>query len=285
MLRSAVSTQRRRRRAVYISVLAVLFALSLSACAGDSDSSADGDKAQDALNFSAASAAAAGVYGVSDEQPGEEDEGTDEEAPPSEGEDEYASFGAVQDATGAISMEVPTEWSDVLNSVPAESSFQAGLAASPDFNAFNTGWDFPGVNLRVSKSLGAHVASAELPELALSEVHAAVSPRDLLKRDCDPAVETIAIKGTQDDFFNVTLSDLVEIGTVDLYANCGGNGALFVDIAGFSKDRTSVIYMQLQVVREADIGAARRLLETLQIDFTKVPVPGSEQEEPELVVP
>jgi hypothetical protein len=284
VLRTAVSTQRRRRRAVSISVLAVLFALSLSACSA-SESDGDGDKAQEALNFSAASAADAGVYGLSDAEPGTEDEGTEEETPPSEGEDEYASFGTVSDATGAISMEVPTEWSDVLNSVPAEGAFQAGLAASPDFNAFNTGWEIPGVNLRVSKSLGEHVASSELPEIALGEVHAAVSPRDLLKRDCDPAVNTVPIGGTGDNVFTATLGDLVEFGVADIYSNCGGNGAAFADLAALSTDRTSVLYMQIQLVRQADLGATSRLLSTLQIDYTKVPIPGAEQEEPELVVP
>ena len=183
-------------------------------------------------------------------------------------------------------MEVPTEWSDTFNTVAAESPFQTGLAASPDIEGYANTWDFPGVFLGVSKSLGQQVATAELPEVKLSEVFAALSPRDALKKDCDPTVSSLPIKTGEQNVFAANLSDLLEFGSVDLYSNCGGNGAAFLDFAGLSKDKTSVLYMQVGLVCEADIGATLKMIETLAVDFTKVPEPATEQEEdPELIVP
>jgi hypothetical protein len=44
--------------------------------------------------------------------------------------------------------------------------------------------------------------------------------------------------------------------------------------------------MAIGLVRSADIGATERMVQTLAVDFTKVPEPATEQEEdPELIVP
>lgn len=276
MLRSAVATRGRRLRVLCISVLAVLFVFSLSACASDGGEEASGDKTPEALNFSAASAADAGVYGFSLEG----EEGEEGEAP-----EEYTSFGPVQDTTGAISMEVPTEWSEVVGDVSAESPFQAGLSVSPNLDGYSSTWDYPGAFLGVSKSLGEQVGTAELPEVKLTEVFAAISPRDALKKDCDPSVRSVLIRAGEQNAFATALGDLLEFGNVDLYSNCGGQGGAFLDLAGLSKDKTSLLYMQVGLVRGADVGATLRMIETLAIDFTKVPAPATEQEDPELIVP
>lgn len=268
-------------RVLWISVLAVLFVFALSACASDGGEEASGDKTPEALNFSAASAADAGVYGFSVE--GEEGDDTGQQVTP---EEEYTTFGPVQDTTGAITMEVPTEWSEVIGDVSAESPFQAGLSVSPNLEGYASTWDYPGAFLGVSKSLGEQVATAELPEVKLTEVFAAISPRDALKKDCDPTVTSYVIKPGEQNFFAQMLTDLVEFGQADLYSNCGGQGGAFLDLAGLSKDRTSLFYMQVGLVRNADVGATRRMVQTLAIDFTKVPEPATEQEEdPELIVP
>jgi hypothetical protein len=267
-------------RALWVSVLAVLFVFALSACGGDGGEEASGDKTPEALNFSAQSAADAGVYGFTLE--GEEGEDTGQQVTP---EEEYTSFGPVQDTTGAITMEVPTEWSEVVGDVSAESPFQAGLSVSPNLEGYSSTWDYPGAFLGVSKSLGEQVATAELPDVKLTEVFAALSPRDALKQDCDPSVRSAVIGAGAQNAFSVNLGDLLEFGNVDLYSNCGGQGGAFVDLAGLSKDRTSLFYMQVGLVRGADVGATLRMIETLAIDFTKVPAPATEQEDPELIVP
>jgi len=276
---SAETMRGRSVRAVCIGALALLFVFALSACDANGDGEATSNKTPEELNFSAASAADAGVYGLA-----EEDDG-DEATPESQGEDEYPSFGRIQDSTGAISMEVPTEWSEVVGDASAQSPFQAAMAASPDLEGYEKSWDFPGVFLGVSKTLGAQVAAAEAPEVALSSVFSALSPREALKEACDPTVTPFPIRAGEANVFASELSDLVEFGQADFYTNCGGNGAAFVDLAGLSKDRSSVVYMQVGLVRQADIGATRRMVETLQLDFTRVPAPGGEQEDPELVVP
>jgi hypothetical protein len=276
--RTAVANRGLRRRALGISLLAVLFVFSLSACGGEGGTEASGDKTVETLNFSAASAADAGVYGLTLEG---EDEG--QQVTP---EEEYTSFGPVSDATGAVTMEVPTEWSETVGEVAAESPYQAGLAASPNLQGYSNSWDFPGAYLGVSKSLGQQVATAELPDVKLTEVFAALSPRNALKQDCDPSVRSGVIRPGEQNAFAVNLTDLLEFGNVDLYSNCGGQGGAFIDFAGLSKDRTSVLYMQIGLVAGKDVGATLRMIETLAIDFTKVPEPATEQEEnPDLVVP
>ena len=181
-------------------------------------------------------------------------------------------------------MEVPTEWSDTFDTVAAESPFQTGLAASPDIEGYANTWDFPGVFLGVSESLGQQVATAELPEVKLSEVFAALSPRDALKKDCDPTVSSLPIKAGEQNVFAANLSDLLKFGSVDLYSNCGGKGSGFPRLRRTLQGQDVRALHAGRAVREADIGATLKMIETLAVDFRRFE-PATEQRRSELIVP
>jgi hypothetical protein len=258
---------------------AAALGLGLGAC-GDDDASAD--KSLDELNFSQASAQDAGLYGAkkvtSTEPSGTE---TTPSGPTAEG---YTGFGSAGDESGAISFQAPNEWSD-KRSGPV-GPFQASAGAAPDIDEMLAGWSVPGVFVAVSKSLGAQIASAELPELALPKVFASVSPRAATAQDCDASVDTYLIgSDVADNVLDETLSDLVDFGLADGYSNCGGNGTAFVDFAGYSAAAQAFVYFQFTATSNADIEALARFLTSLQIDHARVPDPSSEQTSPELMVP
>ena len=89
--RTAAKTRGRGVRALCISALVVLFAFSLSACASDGGGEASGDKTPTALNFLAGIGGRRGGLRVR--------AGGRGETTPT---DEYASFGPVTDAAGAV---------------------------------------------------------------------------------------------------------------------------------------------------------------------------------------
>jgi hypothetical protein len=157
-----------------------------------------------------------------------------------------------------------------------------------DLEGFDTEWNVPGASVAVSKSLGAQIAGGLLPELVLPTVHAAVRPSEALQ-DCDTPIRYgIRLHGLAAAGGNVyedALWDLLDTGVADVYANCGGIGTQFVDIAGYSRAGGSFVYIQLQNVKLDDLTATMRLLTTLQLDYASVPAPSTGQTQPDLVTP
>jgi hypothetical protein len=256
---------RARWRAAAWSASLCVAAVCLAGCGGSGTSV---DKLPDKLNFSAASAADAGVFGAT--KSGKRSPG----APSTQ----------IQDDTGAISVEVPQDWQD--HTGKAFGPWQAALAASPSFDDYSSGWDVPGIAIGVSKTLGKQVADANVPEIELVSAFASVSPRDATAADCDPSVKSYVIGSeTSDNPFTQLLGDMVDFGVADLYGNCGGHGAVFGDLAALSKDHTSLLYVQFTLTTDADIDALQHALETLQVDFAKVPQPAGAAAGPDFTLP
>jgi hypothetical protein len=256
---------RARWRATVGAVSLLAATVSLAGCGGGGDTSVD--KLPEQLNFSAASAADAGVFGASKS-------GKRSPSAPST---------QIQDDTGAISVEVPQDWKDHIGK--AFGPWQAALAASPSFDDYSSSWDVPGIAIGASKTLGKQVADANVPEIALVDAFSSVSPRDATAADCDPKVESFLIGSDSDNPFSQLLGGMVEFGLADLYSNCGGNGAVFGDLAGLSKDHTTLLYLQFTLTTQADIDALQHALETLQVDFAKVPEPTGATTGPDFTLP
>jgi hypothetical protein len=243
----------------------VLLGFLVAGCGSDDDKI---DKTPEQLNFSAKSAADAGVYGLA--------KGTRAEP--------TTNYTTVRDRSGTISMEVPADWDDVNQD--ATGPFEAGVAVSPDIEAWNTGWETPGAWVGASQALGKQIASAAIPELEVPTVYASVSPRDVLKQDCDPTIQTSIIgQQREENVFDQALGDIVDFGLVDSYSNCGGNGAALIDFGALSKDRTTFIYGQFTAVSSADNRHTERALSTLDIRAASLPTPEPERTRPEFTVP
>jgi outer membrane murein-binding lipoprotein Lpp len=256
-------------RAVFAAGAILSSSLLLAGCGNDTNV----DKFGGDLNFSSKSAADADVYGVEETSASAIGRARAE-----------VTYTSIKDRSGTLSMEVPQTWKDV-NGAPA-GPFSAALAASPDFDGYDSGWEVPGAAVGVSQTLGKQVASAAVPEIELPTAFASVSPRGALREDCDPDVQTwILGEGGSESYFNQTLGRFVDFGLVDAYSNCGGNGAAFIDFGALSKDRTLFIYGQFTAVSEDDIEPIRHILATLDIASGSAPTPAPGTTGPDFVLP
>lgn len=247
------------RHGTCAALVAVSVVLGLTACGDDSSH----DKSQNELNVPERSA------------PADADAG-------------YTTYTGIRDSTGAISYEVPAEWTSTDLDADPNGFYQAVGSASPNLDGFRTTWDTPGVVVAVSRSLGARVAAKILPDIALPNVKTALQPpANVLEQCATPVVWGIRIHGLYDvtgpNIFEEHLSDLLQVGFAYQYAGCGRNdeegrpGVEFIEIVGYSHEGAAVLHIQLQNVRQVDVDANLRALASLQVNWASVPQPTAEQ--------
>ncbi len=59
--------------------------------------------------------------------------------------------------------------------------------------------------------------------------------------------------------------DAAHTGLYDHYANCGGEGSDFLNLAAVPEDQSYLIWLQIQIASEADLEALDRILNTFQV--------------------
>ncbi len=150
----------------------------------------------------------------------------------------------VTDDTGALQVEVPTEWSDVDGApyTDAEGRAITDVRAAPDLEGLQNRWDTPGVIFSASSAIAQQANETTL----LDEVNPQLS-------------EQCTYEGRQ------PYEDPLYTGQFDLYTDCGGVGATFVVVGAVPEDRAYVIRVAVQANAERDLEALDRILNTFVV--------------------
>ena len=158
---------------------------------------------------------------------------------------EYTEYVTITDDSELIEVNVPAEWGDVRGDswssglVAGEELIGPAVSASTDLEAFNTGWDVPGVFIGAS------------------------------------AMITTGIEETLDNYWfgdDCTYDDRYEYddgfytGLYDLYTNCGSAGSLFIQVIAEPADQTWIASVQIGAVTEADLAAADEIIASFRVD-------------------
>lgn len=156
----------------------------------------------------------------------------------------YSGYTAITDDTGAISVEVPNEWSDVDGApyTPDDGIQRFDVRASSDLAAFLGGWDTPGMIFTASSGL------------------AAVSDENAI---LDELVESGSSQCTYEG--RQPYEDAAYSGQFDTYTNCGGVGATYVVVGAVPADRSFVMRVQIQANAERDFEALDRILRSFVV--------------------
>ena len=152
----------------------------------------------------------------------------------------YASFVPLTDSTGTITMEVPTEWSDVdLDPVQLEDGIQAPyIGAAPDLAAYSSDFGSPGVEFaKFGPSAGIDV---DLVSLAPTEATCA----DLGVTDYD---------------------DGTFVGKYQMWEQCGGTDAAVVVLVAQPADASYSVVVVGQIVTDADVDALGHVFATFNL--------------------
>ena len=145
----------------------------------------------------------------------------------------YPEYGVVTDDTGAISVEVPTDWAQV-DGRPQE--IGPSLVVSPDIQGFLQTFDVPGVFILGSTELG------DDPEAILDEF--AVGGCGTSERgDYDDGLYT---------------------GRFEYFEGCGNTGSELVNIACYPEDRSFAIVVIVQLTDSRDQEALDKILASFQ---------------------
>lgn len=149
----------------------------------------------------------------------------------------YTDYVTLNDDSGALTMDVPAEWSDVNGSAWVRDDVEIGpaLSASPDLDGFTNTWDTPGVFFGVSDQL-------------------TMTPEEYL--------DSLDFSDSCTFDSRSEYSDGVYTGFYDLWTNCGDNGSSFVVIAAKPDDGSYMALVQVQVVGDADLDAVDRIMNT-----------------------
>ncbi len=156
----------------------------------------------------------------------------------------YGEYTTVTDDTGALSVEIPAEWSDV-DGAPyqgQDGTQRTDVRAASDLQAFQTGWDTPGMIFTASSQLAqSSSVVAVLDELV-----------DDLSGQC-------TYEGRQ------PYEDPAYTGQYDTYTACGGVGATYVVVGAVPADRSFVIRVQVQANSDRDFEALDRILRSFVV--------------------
>jgi serine protease Do len=150
----------------------------------------------------------------------------------------------VYDDVDVLVMQIPTTWTDIDNSGWIDDDGELvgnAIIASPDLTAYYTGWDTPGVFFGAS-------------EVLLDRMN----PGDLL----DP--NAFSGECVYDDRYEY--EDAVYTGEYDVWLSCGGTDTAFVSLEAYPADESFVVFVQIQVVTDADLDALDTILATFDVD-------------------
>lgn len=156
----------------------------------------------------------------------------------------YAEYTTITDETGAIEVEVPTEWSDVDGApyVGEDGLRRIDVRAASDLASFAESWNTPGM---------VFTASSEVAEVS--------SETALLDELLEPLSGECTYEGRQ------PYEDPIYTGSYDVYSNCGGVGATYVVIGAVPEARDFVIRVQVQANSDRDFDALDRIIDSFVV--------------------
>jgi len=159
-----------------------------------------------------------------------------------------------RNSTGVLEVQVPQAWTDVSSGVWNFNNQQAGIkiAAAPDLNKWQKGFDTNGAFYGVSRQL----AGQYTPEKLLDE---------------QSFSKTCTYEGRKD--YNDAANGLK--GVYDLYTNCDGGTGRMYEIAAMPADKSYIMLIQIIAVTDQDLNNLDRLLE-YKLDAGKLPAQTAE---------
>ena len=163
----------------------------------------------------------------------------EEEATVEENTDTYSEFVVISDDTGAISVEVPIDWSDV-DGRPYEDEEGRQITdvrAASDLASFNETWGTPGMIFSASSDWLATTSEEEL--------------LDLIRSD---------FEGTCDYSGRELYEDPLYTGSFDTFINCGDEAATYVVVAARPPEGGYILLVQVQANADRDFDALDRIL-------------------------
>jgi len=155
----------------------------------------------------------------------------------------YGDYVTISDDTGAVSVSVPAEWSDVDGApfTGDDGIDRVDVRAAPDLQAFAESWDVPGMILTASSGL------------------AGTAPETLLDQLGGGGSEVCTYEGRQ------PYQDPLYTGAYDLFTGCGGTEAAYVIVAAQPEDGSFLVSVQVQIVAERDFDALDQILNTFVV--------------------
>ena len=155
----------------------------------------------------------------------------------------YAEYVIVNDDSGALSVEVPSAWSDV-NGTPWEvdgEELGPSLTAASSIEGFNDTWATPGLFFAASESLIAEVNETELLDLFDFSDSCIFDER-------------------------VEYADELYTGYYDIWSECGDEGTLYIVLATTPESRSYIILVTVQIVSDADLEAFDNILNSFIVN-------------------
>lgn len=163
-----------------------------------------------------------------------------------EAAEESYTFAQIEDETGQLTVEAPTEWSDVDGRVATLGNITLpDLRASTDMDQYNASFDVPGMEFRATSDSSTGDPRAVLAEYA--------------SRTSQSCSEDLGIQSYSDPLYT---------GVSQVFTGCGGAGASFVWTVVQPIDTTDGDYIAVvgvQILTDADIEALGRILDTFVV--------------------
>lgn len=149
------------------------------------------------------------------------------------------------DDADAIQFEVPTVWDDTdgRSWVFDEETVGSALSAAPNYDDFLNTYDTPGVFFGASQ--------------VLAERFTVDSLLDRFKGNNDELDCTYQGRDTYED--------ALYTGQYDYYSDCGDIGSTIIDLVAEPEDQSFLMWLNIQVVDDADLEALDHLLNSFQV--------------------
>jgi serine protease Do len=158
--------------------------------------------------------------------------------------DVYTEYTVIGDDTGAMSVEIPIEWSDVDGApyTDTEGRDITDVRAAPDLAAFQESWTTPGMIFSASSDWLATTTEEALLDLFLESLQSQCSyvGRELYE---DPAYT----------------------GWYDTYVDCGDTLATYVVVAARPPEGTFILLVQVQANEDRDFDALDHILSSFYV--------------------
>lgn len=159
----------------------------------------------------------------------------------------YSEYQTITDDLGAIQMDVPSEWSDIDGRSWEDDTGAefASVFAAPNLEDFQGTWGTPGVKFDVTK------------DMALIGGYIQV----LDTRRQYGFLDVCELDGRYD------YNDTVFRGKFDLFVDCANSGAQYLILSAVPIEDPDafLILLEIQIVTEADLDAADRILNTFNV--------------------
>ena len=156
----------------------------------------------------------------------------------------YSEYEVISDDTGAISVEVPVEWSDV-DGQPYEDEQGRSIVdvrAASDLAQFHDSWSTPGMIFSASSEWATTTTEDEL----LDEIQSTFS-------------------GVCEYIGRDVYEDPLYVGSFDTFVNCGDEAATYVVVAARPVEGSFLLRVQVQANADRDFEALDRILSSFLV--------------------